>query len=152
MLQDVNEVKVNNEYTRYVNGSELIGFIPVESFNVCWYALKQENADNKFVMAVFAVPNNRVVEIYSASSKGMIKMPQPEFVFESENGVLEGKNKEAAKIMKEHIKNHPFVLVFRGSNRDKGMRFKNRQEAMDFLNLFTYFDEVMDEKDLQDNG
>lgn len=152
MLQSTHEVKVNNYYTRYVNGSELIGFIPVENHDVCWYALNQENAENKFVMAVFAVPHNRVVEIYSASSKSMIKMPQPEFVFESEKGVLEGKDKEAAKNMKEHIENHPFVLVFRGSNRDKGMRFKNREEAMEWLNLFTYFDEVMDEKDLQDNG
>lgn len=151
MLQSPTEVKVNPYYTRYVNGSEFLGFIPVESIDKCWYAIGVENEKDKFVVAAFAVPPNRVVEVYSAASKGMIKMAQPEFVFETEKAVLEGKDKEAAKAMAEHIKDNPFVLVFRGGNRDKGMRFKNREEAMEWLNLFTYFDEVMDEKDLQDH-
>lgn len=152
MLQSPQEVKVNPYYTRHVNGSELLGFIPVENFDVCWYAIRQENAEDKFVIAAFAIPPNRVVEVYSASSKGMIKMPQPEYVFDSEKVILEGKDKEAAKSMSEHIKNHNFVLVFVGGNREKGMRFKTREEAMEWLSLFTYFDEVMDEKDLQHNS
>lgn len=151
MLQTTEEVKVNPYYNRYVNGSELLGYIPVESHDVCWYALRQENAEDKFVIAAFAVPPNRVVEVYSAASKSMVKMAQHEFVFETEKSVLEGKDKVAAKEMASHIENNPFVLVFRGGNRDKGMRFKNREEANEWLNLFTYFDEVMDEKDLQDN-
>lgn len=157
MLQSTEEVKVNSYYTRNVNGSELLGFIPVENFDVCWYAMRQENVENKngeqkFVIAAFAVPPNRVVEVYSASSKGLIKMPQPEYVFDSEKVVLAGKDKDAVKNMSEHIKNNPFVLVFVGGNREKGMRFKTREDANEWLNLFTYFDEVMDEKDLQFNS
>lgn len=152
MLQSIEEVKVNSYYTRNVNGSELLGFIPVENFDVCWYALRQENAQEKYVIAAFAVPPNRVVEVYSAASKGIIKMPQAEYVFDSEKVALEGKDKVAAQNMSEHIKNNSFVLVFVGGNREKGMRFKTREEALEWLNLFTYFDEVMDEKDLQHNS
>lgn len=152
MLQSKEEVKVNPYYTRHVNGSELLGFIPVENFDVCWYAMRQENADNKFVIAAFAVPPNRVVEVYSANTKGLIKMPQPEYVFDTEKVVLEGKDKLAAQNMIEHINDNQFVLVFVGGNREKGMRFKNREEANEWLSLFTYFDEVMDEKDLQHNS
>lgn len=152
MLQSIEQVKVNSYYTRNVNGSELLGFIPVESFDVCWYAIRQENSQDKYVIAAFAVPPNRVVEVYSAASKGIIKMPQPEYVFDSEKVVLEGKDKVAAQNMSEHIKNNGFVLVFVGGNREKGMRFKNREEAIEWLNLFTYFDEVMEEKDLQFNS
>lgn len=157
MLQSKEQVKVNPMYTRHVNGSELLGFIPVENIDVCSYAIKQENLEDKnveqkFVIATFAVPPNRVVEVYSASSKGMIKMPQPEYVFDSEKVVLEGKDKDAAKYMSEHIQNNSFVLVFVGSKYSKGMRFKNREEALEWISLFTYFDEVSDEKELQYNS
>lgn len=151
MLKPIEEIKVKPYYTHYVQGSELLGFIPVESHDVCWYAIRQENAENQFVIATFAVPADRVTEIYSASTKKMIKVSHPNFVFETESVIIAGKDKEKAKAMEKHIKDNPFVLVFRGSNRDKGMRFKNREEAIEFLNIFTYFDEVMEEPDLQDN-
>lgn len=151
MLKPIEEVKVSVSYTRFVAGSELLGFIPVENHDVCWYGIRQENAENSFVIAAFSIEPNRVTEIYSASKKAMVKVAHPEFIFETEKAVLEGKDKEAKKAMEKHIADNPFVLAFRGGNRDKGMRFKNRSEAMDFINLFTYFDEVMDEPDLQDN-
>lgn len=150
MLKSTDEVKVNPYHTRYVEGSEFLGFIPVENRESYPYAIPE--ADNKFVIAAFAVPPERVVEIYSASSKAMIKMAQEDFIFESEYIVLKGKNKEAAKEMAQRIKDNPFVLAFCGIKHNKGMRFKNREEAMEFLSLFTYFDEVLDEKDLQENN
>ena len=151
MLQSLTEVKVNPNYTRYVEGSEFVGFIPVESHDTCPYAIRQENANDKFVIAAFAVPPNRVTEIYSAASKKMIKMTHSDFIFESEYIVLKGKNKKEAQLMEQQIKDNPFVLAFRGDKHDKGMRFKNREEAMEFLTIFNYFDEVLEEKDLQEN-
>lgn len=151
MLQSNNEVKVNPYHTRYVNGAEFLGFIPVENPEAIPYAIPTGNADNKFVIAAFAIPPSRIVEIYSAASKGMIKMAQDEFLFESEYNVLKGRDKNAAKAMEQRMKDYPFVLAFRGEKHDKGLRFKNREEAMEFLSLFTYFDEVLGEKDLQEN-
>jgi hypothetical protein len=153
MLLNVNEVKVDDYFKKYTTGSKLIGFIPVKDSNnalISYYSVACEHPIYKRVVPVFAIPPHRTQPVYVKATKKMVDKPLPEFVFDSEDSALNSKKKEVSSAMKKHFDENPFVLFFKGcDDGHKGMRFKNEQEAMEYLQMFDFFDEVIDEKDMQ---
>ena len=153
MLLKIDDVKVNDYFKKHITGSTLIGFVPVKDPDdgiISYYSVACGHSIYKRVVPVFAIPPNRTQQIFSTAKRAMVEQKLPDFVFDSENFKLTNKNKEIADSMKKHLEENPFVLFFRGGDDGhKGMRFKNEQEAMEYLEMFDFFDEVIHEEDMQ---
>lgn len=156
MLLQIDEVKVDNYFKKFCIGSSLIGFIPVQEPNnayVKYHSVECEHPTYKRVVPVFAIAPNQTQQVYSKTKKQMVTQPIPEFVFDSEYAKLQSKKKEIAEAMKKHLEDNPFVLFFKGcDDGHKGMRFKNEQEAMEYLQMFDFFEEVISEDDMQSHN
>jgi hypothetical protein len=147
----IDEVKIDDYFKTFIGGSKLIGFIPLKDHaQHSYWSVDCEHPTYKRVVPVFAVPPNRVQQVYSKSKRANFEQKMPEFVFDSEYTKLTSKKKEIADAMKKHLEDNPFVLYFMGcDDGSKGMRFKNEQEAMEYLQMFDFFDEVINEPDMQ---
>lgn len=150
----IDEIKVIDYFKKFVSGSNLLGFIPVQDHEQhSYYSVECEHPIYKRVVPVFAVPPKRVQQVYIKSKQTMVEQPVPEFVFDSEDSKLRSKQKEVAEAMQKHIEENPFVLFFMGcDDGHKGMRFKNEQEAMEYLQMFDFFDEIINEKNMQNHN
>lgn len=144
------EVKVNPSHTKFIPGAELLGFVPV--LNDVQYAdnsVSAMHSKHARVVPVFGIPSPRIVPTYSTSKKEMVDMELPGFVFEVEEKKLKDKHKETAIEMKQEIAANPYVLFFMGEKSHQGMRFKNKEEALELMSSFDFFDEIAGEAGMQ---
>lgn len=149
MLLPMTEVKVNPVHTKFIPGAELLGFVPVlNSAEYIDSSVSATESKHNRVVPVFGIPSPRIVPTYSTSKKEMVEMELPGFIFEVEENKLKDRHKETAAEMKKNIADNPYVLFFMGEKSHQGMRFKDKNEALELMSSFDFFDELVGEPEM----
>lgn len=144
-----NDVDMNSKYTKFIPGAEFLGLTPVENKEQYDNQSVVSQDTNKNVVPVFGIPSPIIIPTYSTAKKEIVNMEFPGFIFSSEKGKLEHKNKEIVAGMKKKIEENPYVIVFVGKKSQQGMRFKNKEEALELMNSFEFFDEIAQEEGME---
>jgi hypothetical protein len=164
LLKRVGEVP--DYFKRFIEGSRLVAVLP---------ALEKDNPNSQSYYSVGSIQNGseqdqiRISPVHMYINENFEDLTKQKtdyninrcFTFESENSKLYSYEKmphsqkshfvkrQTFEEMKEHIIANPVVLFFMGCDDGHvGKRFKNKEEAFEYLNLIDVFEDIFD-KELQ---
>lgn len=153
-----NYVNLPEYYKTWINGSKLIAVLPAlpgsDENSQSYYSVESRLGDSHGRLSPVFAYENKIFneEDYFNNNTEKIFLFDSEFnkLYKSTQKVSGGlkfiKSEDYDTLIKE-INDKPFVLFFLGCDDGHiGKRFKNKDDAVLYLNLLTFFEDVFDDE------